>query len=152
VAVTVYGVIGDGGVLGGLRHPTMHPMQPLLYGLGLCHVRTQVAMDEPLVSLPDELPHLTESVFGYVAVVSERTPVIYVACDGDEEAAAGWRGGRLELKPLCSPCILQRSLFRRREAGAIDAALGWLGVRRARGRDRLEAVGLAERQMWEPAI
>jgi hypothetical protein len=129
----------------------MHPMQPLTHGLGLCHVRTQVTMDEPLATLPDELPRLTESVLGYVMVVSERTPVIYVACDGDEEAAAGWRGGRLELRPLRNPCVLQRSLFRRRDAGAVDTALGWLGVRRARGRDRLEAVGLAERQVWEPA-
>ena len=151
MAVTVYGVIGDGGVLGGLRHPTMHPVQPLLYGLGLCHVRTQVAMDEPLAELPDVLPRLTESVLGYVAVLSEQTPVIYVACDGDEESAAGWRDGSLELRPLASPCVVQRTLFRRRETGAIDAALGWLGVRRARGRDRLKAVGLAERQAWEPA-
>ena len=150
MAVTVYGVIGAGSVLGGLRHPTMHAVQPLLHGLGLCHVRTQVAMDEPLASLPDELPRLTESVLGYVAVVSERTPVIYVACDGDEETAAGWRGGRLELRPVSSPCVLQRRLFRRRETGAIDTGLRWLGVRRARGRDRLEAVGLAERQVWEP--
>ena len=151
MAVTVYGVIGDGGVLGGLRHPTMHPVQPLLYGLGLCHVRTQVAMDEPLARLPDVMPRLTESVLGYVAVLSEQTPVIYVACDGDEEAAAGWRGGELELRPLAGPCVVQRRRLRRPEAGAIDSALGWLGVRRARGRDRLRAVGLAERQVWEPA-
>ena len=150
MAVTVYGVIGDGGVLAGLRHPTMHPMQPLLHGLGLCHVRTQVAMDEPLAQLPDVLPRLTESVFGYVAEVSERTPVIYVACDGEEESAAGWRDGELELRPLSSPCIMRRRLLRRSETGAIDAALGWLGVRRARGGDRLAAVGLAERQVWEP--
>ena len=147
MAVTVYGVIGDGGVLGGLRHPTMHPMQPLRNGLGLCHVRTQVAMDEPLAQLPDRLPRLTESVLGYAAVLSEQTPVIYVACDGDEEAAAGWRDGRLELKPLAGLCIVQRRLLRRREAGAIDTALGWLGVR---GRDRLAAAGLASREAWEP--
>ena len=151
MAVTVYGVIGDGGVLGGLRHPSMHPMQPLLYGLGLCHVRTQVAMDEPLARLPDVLPRLTESVLGYVAILSEQTPVIYVASDGDEEAAAGWRDGRLELRPLSGLCVVQRTLLRRRETGAIDSALGWLGVRRARGRDRLAAVGLAERQVWDPA-
>ena len=104
-------------------------------------------MDEPLAGLPDELPRLTESVLGYVTVVSERTPVIYVACDGGEEAAAGWRAGRLELGPLRSRCDLRRRLFRRGETGAIDASLGWLGVRRSR--DRLEAVGL-EQRMWEP--
>jgi hypothetical protein len=138
----MYGVIGDSGVLGELRHPTMHPMQPLERGLGLCHVRTQVVLDEP----PGELPRLTESVLGYVAAVSERTPVIYVACDGREEAAAGWRSGQLELRPLHSRCDLRRRLLRR-EAGAIDAALGWLGVR---GRARVKAVGLEERAQWEP--
>ena len=56
----------------------MHPMEPLERGLGLCHVRTQVVLDEP----PGELPRLTESVLGYLAEVSGRTPVIYVACDG----------------------------------------------------------------------
>ena len=147
MAATVYGVIGDGGVLGGLRHPSMHPMQPLQLGLGLCHVRTQVAMDEPLARLPDELPRLTESVLGYVTAVSERTPVIYVVCDGGEQAAAGWRAGELELGPLRSGCDLRRRLFRRGEAGAIDTALGWLGVRRSR--DRLAAVGL-EQRVWEP--
>lgn len=146
--MTVYGVIGDGGVLAGLRHPTMHPMQPLEHGLGLCHVRTQAAMDEPLAHLPDVLPRLTESVLGYIAVLSDQTPVIYVARDGDEESAAGWREGRLELKPLTRPCVVQRKRFRRREAGAIDTALGWLGVR---GRDRLVAAGLASREVWEPA-
>jgi hypothetical protein len=145
VAATVYGVIGDGGVLGGLRHPTMHAMQPLRGGLGLCHVRTQVVLDEP----PGELPRLTQSVLGYVAAVSELTPVIYVACDGREEAAAGWRGGRLELGPLRTRCDLPRRLLRR-ESGAIDSALGWLGVRRARRQDRLQVVGLAEQRVWEP--
>jgi hypothetical protein len=143
VAVTVYGVIGDGGVLGGLRHPTMHPVQPLLHGLGLCHVRTQVALDEP----PGELPRLTESVLGYVAAVSERTPVIYVACDGSEEAAAGWRAGLLELGPLRTPCDPPRRLFRR-QTGALDSALGWLGVG---GHSRVRAVGLDQRERWEPA-
>jgi hypothetical protein len=146
VTATVYGVIGDGGVLGELRHPSMHAMQPLLYGLGLCHVRTQVVLDEPLARLPEELPRLTETVLGYMAVVSERTPVIYVACDGDDEAAAGWRAGKLELGPLRSRCHLPRRLFRR-ESSAIDSALGWLGVR---GRDRVQVVGLAERRVWEP--
>ena len=143
MAATVYGVIGDSGVLGGLRHPTMHPVQPLERGLGLCHVRTQVVLDEP----PGELPRLTESVLGYIAAVSERTPVIYVACDGREEAAAGWRDGKLVLRPLHSRCELQRRLFRR-ETGAIDDALGWLGVR---GRGRVKAVGLDGRERWEPA-
>lgn len=126
----------------------MHPMQPLRHGLGLCHVRTQVAMDEPLVPLPDELPRLTVSVVGYVEEVSERTPVIYVA-SGDEEAAAGWHDGLLALGPLWPHSELPRGgLLRRRETGPVDAALGWLGVR---GRDRLEAVGLRERDDWEPA-
>ena len=146
MAATVYGVIGDGGVLGGLRHPTMHPMQPLEHGLGLCHVRTQVAIDEPLAWLPDELPRLTESVLGYVTVVSEQTPVIYVACDEAGEAAAGWREGRLELGPLRSRRSPRRRLFGRGEASAVDTALGWLGVR---GRDRLLAVGL-DSGGWEP--
>jgi hypothetical protein len=144
----VYGVIGDGGVLGALRHPTMHPMQPLRHGLGLCHVRTQVAMDEPLAVLPGELPRLTVSVLGYVQEVSERTPVIYVAC-GDEEAAAGWRGGLLALGPLLAHSETpRRRLLRRREAGPLDAALGWLGVR---GPNRPAAVGLRSRERWEPA-
>jgi hypothetical protein len=138
----VYGVIGDSGVLGELRHPTMHPMQPLERGLGLCHVRTQVVLDEP----PGELPRLTESVLGYLAAVSERTPVIYVACDGREEAAAGWRDGRLELGPLRSRCDLRRRLLRR-ETGAIDNGLRWLGVR---GRSPAKAVGLDGRAQWEP--
>jgi hypothetical protein len=145
VVSTVYGVIGDGVVLGGLRHPTMHPVQPLRCGLGLCHVRTQVAMDEPLAALPGELPRLAESVLGYIEEVSRQTPVIYVACGEGEQAAAGWREGRLELGPLWG-CPARR-LFRRRDAGAVDAALGWLGVR---GRDRVEAVGLCEQRSWEP--
>jgi hypothetical protein len=121
----------------------MHPVQPLQDGLGLCHVRTQVVLDEP----PGELPRLAESVLGYVVAVSERTPVIYVACDGSEEAAAGWRAGLLELGPLSSPCELRRRLFRR-DTGALDSALGWLGVR---GRSPVKAVGLDQRERWEPA-
>jgi hypothetical protein len=120
----------------------MHPMQPLERGLGLCHVRTQVVLDEP----PGELPRLTESVVGYLAAVSERTPVIYVACDGREEAAAGWREGRLVLGPLRSRCDLRRRLLLR-DAGAIEDGLGWLGVR---GRSRARAVGLDGRAAWEP--
>jgi hypothetical protein len=142
VAATVYGVIGDSGVLGGLRHPTMHPMQPLERGLGLCHVRTQVVLDEP----PGELPRLTESVLGYVAAVSERGPVIYVACDGREEAAAGWRDGKLVLGPLRNGCDLRRRLLRR-DPGAIDNGLRWLGVR---GRSCVKAVGLDGQAQWEP--
>jgi hypothetical protein len=143
VAPTLYGVIGDADVLDGLRHPSMHAMQPLLQGLGLCHVRTQVAMDEPLSKIG--LPRLTESVLGYVEELSLRTPVIYVA----GEAAAGWRGGRLLLGPLTAESKLpRRGVLRRRDAGPVDAALHWLGVR---GRDRLAAAGLRERDEWEPA-
>jgi hypothetical protein len=149
VAPTLYGVVGDRVVLGGLRHPTMHPMQPLNSGLGLCHVRTQVAMDEP--GAPVEMPRLTESVLGYVMVLSERTPVVYVAWDRDEQAAAGWRDGRLDLGPLTGDSELPRRRFRRPDTGPVDAALGWLGVRRRRGRDRAEAIGLLEREVWEPA-
>ena len=58
--------------------------------------------------------------------------MIYVACDGGEQAAAGWRDGRLELGPLRSRCDLPRRLLPRRETGAIDSALSWLGVRAPR--------------------
>ena len=126
----MYGVIGDGGVLGGLRHPTMHPMPPLGHGLGLCRVRTQVAMDEPPAALPEPLPRLTESVRGYLEAVSRETPVIYAVIEADEQAACGWRDGRLELGPLRG-CGAPRKLFRRGEAGAVDAALHWLGAPRA---------------------
>jgi hypothetical protein len=144
----LYGVIGDGGALGELRHPTMHPMQPLRCGLGLCHVRTQVAMDEPLAL---ELPHLTESVLGYAEVVSRQAPVIYVMVEDDDQAACGWRDGRLELGPLRSYGDDQgRRPFWRSEAGAVNAGLRWLGVPRRRGVDRFEAVGLADREEWEP--
>ena len=142
MAVTVYGVIGDSGILGGLRHPTMHPVQPLERGLGLCHVRTQVVLDEP----PGELPRLTESVLGYVAAVSQRTPVIYVACDGSEEASAGWRDGTLVLGPLRNRCELRRRLLWR-ETGAVESGLRWLGVR---SRSCVRAVGLDGRAEWEP--
>jgi hypothetical protein len=152
VAYTLYGVVGDGAVLENLRHPTIHPMQPLRHGLGLCHVRTQVAMDEPLARLPDELPHLTESVLGYVEVVSHETPVIYVTAEDGEQAACGWHAGQLELGPLRSrdDAPRRRRLLGRQEAGAINAALRWLGVRGARGHDRFDVVGLAERRYWEP--
>jgi hypothetical protein len=126
----------------------MHPMQPLIGGLGLCHVRTQVAMDEPRAEL--ELPRLTESVLGYVEVVSQRTPVVYVATERGEEAVAGWRDGRLVFGPFTAESELPRRRFRRPDSGPIDAALGWLGVRRTRGRERAEAIGLLEREVWEP--
>jgi hypothetical protein len=149
VGPKLYGVIGDRVILGELRHPTMHPMQPLIGGLGLCHVRTQVAMDEPRASV--ELPRLTESVLGYVQVVSERTPVVYVAWEDGEEAAAGWRDGGLALGPLTSESDLPRRRFRKPDTGPVDAALGWLGVRRRRGHERAESVGLLERDVWEPS-
>jgi hypothetical protein len=143
--VSLYGVIGDGGVLGGLRHPTMHPMQPLRCGLGLCHVRTQVAMDEPPAPLPETLPHLTESVLGYLEVVSRETPVIYVAMEGDEQAACGWQEGRHRLGPLRSHAPPpRRRLLRRREPEAVDAALRWLGAPGSR------TVGLDEPRNLEP--
>jgi hypothetical protein len=148
----LYGVIGDGGVLGELRHPTMHPMLPLRHGYGLCCVRTQIAMDEPLAGLPQELPHLTESVRGYAEVVSLRAPMIYVMAEDEAQGACGWRAGRLELGPLRTygdepP---RRRLLQRGDAGAINAALRWLGAPRRRGEDRLRTLGLAERDEWEP--
>jgi hypothetical protein len=150
----LYGVIGDGGVLGSLRHPTMHPMQPLRRGLGLCHVRTQVALDEPRAPLVDALPLLTESVLGYVEVVSREGPVIYVVAADGGEAACGWRAGELELAPLRSlagDAPARGGLLRRAdEPGAINAALRWLGVPRQRGADRATVVGLTDRERWEP--
>jgi hypothetical protein len=160
VGYELYAVIGEESILGGLRHPTMHPMQPLRDGLGLCAVRKQVAMDEPAAPFPDRVPLLTEPVFGYLKELSERTPVIYVTADfsggiGDQ-AACGFAHGRLELGPLHShhdevPCPARGLLRRPREAtGAIDEALGWLGIERPRRTDRFAAVGLAERRDWEP--
>jgi hypothetical protein len=160
VGYELYGVIGDRSILGALRHPTMHPMQPLRDGLGLCAVRTQVAMDEPAAPLPDRLPHLTEPVFGYLKVLSARTPVIYVTADfsdgiGDQ-TACGFADSKLELGPLRShhdevPCPARGLLRRPRETtGAIDEALAWLGIERPRRTDRFAAVGLGERRDWEP--
>jgi hypothetical protein len=156
VGYQLYGVIGDADVLGELRHPTMHPMQALRCGLGVCLVRTEVAHEEPQES---EVHYLTDPVAAYAATLSERTPVIYVAADffggvGDQ-AACGWSGGRLMLGPLHShhdetphPA---RGLFRRPRAatGAIDEALAWLGVERPRRTDRFAAVGLDARHDWE---
>jgi hypothetical protein len=151
VGSRLYGVIGDGGVLRELRHPTMHPMEPLRDGFGICCVRTQLAMDEPLAGLEQELPHLTESVRGYAEVVSRRSPVIYVMVENDVQGACGWRAGRLELGPLRSyGDAPKRRLLRRGEAGAINSALRWLGVPRRRGADRVESLGLADREEWEP--
>jgi hypothetical protein len=159
VGYLLYRVIGDATVLGELRHPTMHPMQPLRCGLGVCAVRTEVAMDEPPGGIAEELSYLTEPVVGYARELSERTPVIYVAADfadgvGDQ-AACGWSRALLELGPIHShhdhaPAPV-RGLFRRPRAatGAIDAALGWLGVPRPRRTDRFDAVGLSERHEWE---
>jgi hypothetical protein len=159
VGYELYGVIGDHAVLAGLRHPTMHPVLPLRDGLGLCAVRTQVAMDEPSAAVPDRVKHLTEPVLGYVKELSERAPVIYVAADFKdgigEQVACGWADGELELGPLRShhdavPCPARGLLRRPREAtGAIDAALAWLGVVRPRRTDRFEAVGLGARHDWE---
>jgi hypothetical protein len=148
----LYGVIGVAGALGELRHPTMHPMQPLPHGYGLCCVRTQIAMDEPLARLAHELPHLTESVLGYAEVLSRQAPVIYVMAEDDVQGACGWRAGRLELGPLRSDGSEppRRRLLRRQEAGAINAALRWLGVPRRLRHDRLRALGLADRDDWEP--
>jgi hypothetical protein len=160
VGYELYGVIGDAEVLGELRHPTMHPMQELHDGFGLCVVRTQVAMDEPAAPLPEPVPRLTESVLGYLREISARTPVIYVAADfrdgvGDQ-TACGWVDGELELGPLHShhdevPCPARGLLRRPREAtGAIDEALAWLGVPRPRRTDRFASVGLAAQRSWEP--
>jgi hypothetical protein len=157
VGYLLYGVIGDAGVLGELRHPTMHPMQPLGCGLGVCLVRTEMADDEPPAEI--NLLYLTDPVAGYAAALSERAPVIYVAADffggvGDQ-AACGWSGGQLAFGPLHSHHDERpspaRGLFRRPRAptGAIDEALEWLGVQRPRRTDRFAAVGLDARHDWE---
>jgi hypothetical protein len=150
VVYRLYGVIGNSGVLGGLRHPSMHGMQPLARGFGLCHVRIQVAMDEPLAALPGTLPRLTESVLGYLEVVSEQAPVVYVAAEGDTEAAGGWHAGAFELGPLRSGRGTAPRLFRRRETGAVNEALAWIHVPRSGGRDRAATLGLTERDDWNP--
>jgi hypothetical protein len=160
VGYLLYGVIGDAGVLGELRHPTMHPMEPLGCDLGICLVRTEVAGEEPQAAI--DLVYLTEPVAGYAETLSRRTPVIYVTADffggvGDQ-AACGWSDGRLAFGPLHThhderPAPA-RGLFRRpREpTGAIDAALAWLGVERPRRTDRFAAVGLGERHDWEQPV
>ena len=150
MAYRLYGVIGNGEVLGGPRHPSMHGMQPLACGFGLCHVRIQVAMDEPLAELPDTLPRLTESVLGYLEVLSQQAPVVYLAADGDTEAAGGWHDGALELGPLHSGRGTAPRLFRRRETGAVNQALEWIRAPRANGRDRAASLGLTGREDWNP--
>jgi hypothetical protein len=159
VGFLLYGVIGDAAVLAGLRHPTMHPMQSLGCGLGVCLVRTEVAEDEPQAEVSDDLAYLTEPVAGYARTLSERTPVIYVAADFfggvGNQAACGWSGGQLAFGPLHShhdePPHPARGVFRRPRTptGAIDEALAWLGVARPRRTDRFAAVGLDARHDWE---
>jgi hypothetical protein len=159
VGYRLFGVIGDGESLDGLRHPSMHPVHELRHGLGLCAVRTRAVLDDPVADAPGQLLYLTSSVLDYIEAVSQRTPVVYVTAEfaggtGDQ-AACGWSEGALALGPLTShherPPRSPRS-FRRvvpEDTGAIDAALGWLGVPQRRGCDRFEAVGLADRREWE---
>ena len=96
------------------------------------NARTGMLTAPTLARLPDPLPRLTESVLGYLEVISRDTPVIYAAIEGDEQAACGWCDGQLELGPLRSDGVPRpRTLFRRREPGAVDAALCWLGAPRS---------------------
>jgi hypothetical protein len=160
VGYTLHGVIGDAGVLAGLRHPSMHAMVPLRLGMGLCPVRSDVVVDEPLADVPGELRHLTTSVLDYLQEISKRAPVVYVTADfsggSGTQAACGWSQGRRELGPLHSRHEHRprpaRGLVRtpHSDTGAIDSALRWLGVARPRRADRFEALGLAERRDWEP--
>jgi hypothetical protein len=157
VGYRLYGVIGDGGILGTLRHPSMHAMRELRHGLGLCAVRTQAVDDEPVADAPGRLLYLTVSVLDYTRELSHRTPVVYVTAEfsggAGRQAACGWSEGTLALGPLTSHHDRPPRRFRRiarADTGAIDTALGWLGVPRRRGRDRFEAVGLGERRDWEP--
>ena len=158
MAYTLYAVIGEATVLGGLRHPSMHPMLPLRAGLGLCSVNTSVAADEPPAEMPDELYYLSEPVAGYAKVLSERTPVIYASAEfhgGDgEQGACGWAGGELEFGPVVSiHDVSTRARWRRhRQSGAINEALAWLGVPKPRRGDRFDAVGLSKRRAWEPEL
>ena len=155
----LYGVIGDGGVLGTLRHPSLYAMHELRRGLGLSAVRTEAVSGEPVADTPGDLLYLTVSVLDFVIEISRRTPVVYVTAEfaggmGDQ-AACGWSDGTLVLGPLAThhdrPPQAPRSFRRavREDTGAIDAALGWLGVPRRRGRDRFQTVGLGERRDWE---
>jgi hypothetical protein len=155
VGYLLYGVIGAASVLGELRHPSMHPMQPLRHGLGVCPVRTELAKDDPPAEMPDELYHLTEPVVGYAKALSARTPVIYASAEfhgGDgEQGACGWAEGRLAFGPVVTIFdITTRTRWRRRpQYGAINEALAWLGVPKPRRGDRFAAVGLGERHDWE---
>lgn len=157
MSFVLYAVIGQASVLGGLRHPSIHLMQPLRHGLGLCSVNTDVAADEPPAGMPQELYYLTEPVMGYAETLSERTPVIYASAEfhgGDgEQGSCGWAGGKLEFGPVVShhDASSRRPRWRRsRDSGAINEALAWLGVPKPRRGDRFEAVGLSERREWEP--
>ena len=159
VGYRLYGVVGNAGILGNLRHPSMHPIHWLRHGLGLCAVRTEAVADEPLAETPGELAHLTTSVLGYVQEVSHLTPVVYVTADfaggRGEQAACGWSEGVIVLGPLtshhdCPPRPPRRFLRRSHETtGAIDTALRWLGIPGARRYDRFDAVGLGARRDWE---
>src|SRR5919109_4406982 len=123
----------------------MHPMQPLRRGLGLCPVRTDVAKDEP--PAPVGLAYLTEPVVGYVEELSERAPVVYVTAefhDGEgDQAACGWSHRQLTFGP-----VRTHHPTRRKQRGAINAALAWLRVPRPLRGDRFAAVGLADRRGW----
>ena len=151
----LYGVIGAASVLGELRHPSMHPMQPLRCGLGVCPVRTDLAKDEPPAGMPEELCYLTEPVVDFAKALSARTPVIFASAEihgGDgEQGACGWMGGKLAFGPVVSRFdAAARARWRRRpQTGAINEALAWLGVPKPRRGDRFAAVGLGERHDWE---
>jgi hypothetical protein len=152
----LYGVIGDAAVLGALRHPTMHPMQPLRRGLGLCAVRTAVAKDEAPSRLASHLVYLTDPVLGYVEELSDRAEVIYAVAvffDGEgDQAACGWSQRQLAFGPCSSHHRTrpQAHVLRRRQPAAINDALAWLHVPRPLRGDRFAAVGLAELRAWEP--
>jgi hypothetical protein len=150
-AYRAYGVVAAEAVLDRLRHPSVHAMQPLSHGYGLCHVRLQLVKDEPLAWLPDVISRLTVTVHSYIVTMSDLGPVVYIAADGDREEAGCWQDGKLALGPLRSARGEAPRLLRRRETGAVNAALFWLDAPRSRGRDRAATLGLAERPDWNPA-